>query len=157
MARKKAKIAAKAALARKNWTKRGKLYNQVSEALSDGKLRTSVKEIADSEAYDENKKKARQSRKHRHASKEDFSWSGMQARNTVRKMKSRETEWTWEEGDMAKVGRNLSRFHGIPKDGICMIISPPQRDGSIQILYDGQTFTISTAALRPVGWVDDED
>ena len=157
MGRKKAKIAAKAALARKNWTKRGKLYNQVSEAFSDGKLGAAVKEVVNEEAYDENKNKARQARKHRHASKEDFHWSGVQARRTVNKMKAPKVEWTWEEGDMAKVGRDLSRFHGIPKDGICMIISPPQRDGYIQILYDGHPFTISAAALRPVGWVDDED
>jgi len=150
-------MAAKAALARKNWKKRGNLWNQVSEALDDGKLVRNVKEISDQDAYDENKNKARQERKHRHVTKEDFKWAGTQSRQTVRKMKNPKAQWTWEEGDMAKVGRDLSAYWGIPKDAICMIISPPQPDGSIQVLYDGQPSTISTKVLRPVGWTVDED
>jgi hypothetical protein len=149
-------MAAKAALARKNWKKRGNLWNQVSEAMDEGKLTRSVKEISDQTAYDENKNKARQERKHRHATKEDFEWSGIQSRQTVRKMKNPKAQWTWEEGDMAKIGRDLS-YWGIPKDAICMIISPPQPDGYTQVLYDGQPSTISTKVLRPMGWTVDED
>ena len=158
LARKKAKIAAKAALARKNWAKRGKLYNQVSEALNDGKLVSSVKEIADEEAYKENKNKAKQDRKHRHAAKEDFAWSGIEARSTVRKMKAPKTEWTWEEGSMAKISR-VHHFFGIPKNAICMIISSPQQHGNygeIQVLYDGQPYTLSAAVLRPIGWIEED-
>ncbi len=157
MGRKKAKQAAKAVLARRNWTKRGKLYNQVSEALGEGKLKSSVREVADENAYEENKRKARESRKHRQITKEDFSWASTQAKVKVHRMKKPKTEWTWEEGSMAKIGRDLSRYWGIPKDAICMILSPPGTDGYIQVLYDGQPFTISAAVLRPMGWVDDED
>ncbi len=157
MARKKAKLAAKAALSKRNWKKRGELFNQVSEALGEGKLKNSVREVANEEAFEENKRKARQNRKHRQTTKEDFSWANTQARKTARKMSIPETQWTWEEGAMAKVGRDISRYYGIPKDAICMILSPPQRDGYIQVLYDGQPFTISAAVLRPMGWVDDED
>ncbi len=155
MARKKAKIVAAAALAGKNWAKRGKLYSQVSGALDKGKLTPSVKEITDKEAYEENKNKARQGRKHRHTTKEDFSWSGTQAPRTVSKMKAPKTEWVWEEGSMAKVGRDYFYLE-IPKDAICMVISSPTPYGEIQIFHAGQPHTVSAAALRPVGWIEED-
>ncbi len=154
MAGKRSKRAAKAALANRSFNKKCSIREQVQEAREDGRLNESTTEVADHTRYQENRQKAHQSRKRRQITKGDFTWATAGSSRAAKNVSQTKTSWTWAEGDMAKVSR---RLWGIPEHGICIVLSPPDTDGYIQVLYDGQPFQITAASLRPMGWIDDDD
>ena len=154
MAGKRSKRAAKAALANRAFNKKRSIREQVHEAREDGRLNESTTEVADHTKYQENRQKAHQSRKRRQTTKGDFTWATTGSIRAAKNVSRTKTSWTWCEGAMAKVSR---RLWGIPKDAICMVLSAPDEDGYIQVLYDGLPFQITAASLRPMGWIEDDD